>query len=421
MCHEVTCPFCQKSTWSGCGKHIEIALRGIRNSDRCAGWRTGECPDKGGKRVAEEPPLTSGTPKVPKVGAGSIAGRSTMSCTIEEIEELRGHSARVWDAQWNPTGTLLATCSGDKTIKIWGQNIDGKWECKTTLDGQHARTVRSVAWSPCGTKLAAASFDATATIWDRANGEFECITTLEGHSNEVKSVSWSPSGELLATCSRDKTVWIWEALEDEGEYECLAVLSKHSQDVKCVTWHPTEEVLASAGYDDAIFTYRDDEQDWLCNASLAGHTSTVWSIVFDTTGKRLASCSADGTVKIWKAYFAGNAEGIATEGTDPTWKCTCTLSGYHTDAVYSIDWSRSNGLLATCGEDNSVCVFREILPGDDNQPSFELLASVKNAHPEDVNAVAWCPRPADSREEVLASASDDGTVKLWRLVVPDSS
>lgn len=105
----------------------------IFDNGRCTGWRTGDCPEKGSKRTAEEPPLTSGIPKIQKVVTDPTLPCAGMACKLEEVEELRGHSARVWDAQWNPTGTLLATCSGDKTIKIWGQNIDGKWECKTTL------------------------------------------------------------------------------------------------------------------------------------------------------------------------------------------------------------------------------------------------------------------------------------------------
>lgn len=97
---------------------------------------------------------------------------------MDPVETLEGHTARVWDVQWNPTGTLLASCSGDKTIKIWGlDGSKGTWACKATLSGQHSRTIRSIAWSPCGMKLAAGSFDATATVWDRSSGG-ACNITL---------------------------------------------------------------------------------------------------------------------------------------------------------------------------------------------------------------------------------------------------
>ena len=36
MCSRVTCNVCNKATWSGCGGHIEEALAGVPESDRCA-------------------------------------------------------------------------------------------------------------------------------------------------------------------------------------------------------------------------------------------------------------------------------------------------------------------------------------------------------------------------------------------------
>ncbi len=36
MCHRTTCRRCDKPTWSGCGNHIEQALKGVPKSERCA-------------------------------------------------------------------------------------------------------------------------------------------------------------------------------------------------------------------------------------------------------------------------------------------------------------------------------------------------------------------------------------------------
>ena len=35
MCVRVNCPACGKPTWTGCGLHIEEALAGVAESDRC--------------------------------------------------------------------------------------------------------------------------------------------------------------------------------------------------------------------------------------------------------------------------------------------------------------------------------------------------------------------------------------------------
>ena len=126
-----------------------------------------------------------------------------------------------------------------------------------------------MAWAPSGETLATASFDANIGIWEqerdengeKAGGEWECMSTLEGHETECKSVAYSCTGTLLATCSRDKTVWIWEGplyiyylslnlsknnlllVHPDADFECITVLMEHKQDVKCVAWHPTEEVI----------------------------------------------------------------------------------------------------------------------------------------------------------------------------------
>ena len=41
MCQKVACSKCGKATWKGCGQHIDSALAGTSEADRCMGWRTG--------------------------------------------------------------------------------------------------------------------------------------------------------------------------------------------------------------------------------------------------------------------------------------------------------------------------------------------------------------------------------------------
>lgn len=198
----------------------------------------------------------------------------------------------------------------------------------------------------------------------------------------------------------------------DDEFECASVMSTHSQDVKHVKWHPHKEVLASCGYDDTIRFFREQSDDWECFATLKGHGSTVWSLDFDKSGSRLASCSADSTVKIWQEYEPGNPEGVATTDNLPTWKCVCTISGFHERPIYDISWCHLSGCLATASGDDSICIYKE-LPTTDakNQPQFELAARARGAHSQDVNSINWHPK----EQGLLASCSDDGSVKLWCL------
>ena len=36
MCQKVKCPKCKKFTWAGCGLHVEQALAGVPQSERCS-------------------------------------------------------------------------------------------------------------------------------------------------------------------------------------------------------------------------------------------------------------------------------------------------------------------------------------------------------------------------------------------------
>ncbi len=37
MCRAVTCRTCGKTTWAGCGQHVEQVMRGVPAADRCPG------------------------------------------------------------------------------------------------------------------------------------------------------------------------------------------------------------------------------------------------------------------------------------------------------------------------------------------------------------------------------------------------
>ena len=165
-----------------------------------------------------------------------VLHRMSQTASIEPVAELLGHSDRVWAVDWNPRQPLIASCSGDKTVRLHSYSLSDppSFRHAHTLDGGHSRTIRSLHWRPDGRALATSSFDSTVGIWeevreagiedggaagalvddfrdeDGTEGTWECSASLEGHENEVKMVKWSAKGDLLATCGRDKSVWVWE-------------------------------------------------------------------------------------------------------------------------------------------------------------------------------------------------------------------
>ncbi|KAJ5112120.1 hypothetical protein N7532_000165 [Penicillium argentinense] len=329
---------------------------------------------------------------------------------------------RTWLTSPHPTLPIVATCSSDKTVRVYSLT---NFKLLSTISGGHKRSVRTAAWKPHVTGesvLATGSFDATVGIWrrwdnygknesnaaeveeseaasDEEDEEWRFAVLLDGHDSEVKSVSWSPSGMLLATCARDKSIWIWEDLDDgDNNFETVAVMQEHSGDVKCVSWHPTEECLASGGYDDTIRLWREDLDDWGQVACIKGHSGTVWFLDWEgpentprtsaeqdtssltsawrsqrsLSGPRLLSCSDDLSIRVWRrlpkefsqmGMSSSAATGIPSiirpTGADENWEEDAVLPHAHELAIYAVAWSRRSGLVASVGADGRIVLYEE--------------------------------------------------------------
>ncbi|KAM0931165.1 hypothetical protein ACQ4PT_000505 [Festuca glaucescens] len=139
----------------------------------------------------------------------------------------------------------------------------------------------------------------------------------------------------------------------------------------------------------------------------AGLVSLVLHDVLSSDALSFLS-SDDRTLKIWDTSI-DLSQPKTGEGHE-SWQHVSTLTGYHGRTIFSAHWS-SEDFIASGAGDDAICLFVEEKSSMVEGPSYRLILKKEKAHDMDINSVRWCPQ--DPR--VLASASDDGTVKLWEL------
>jgi WD40 repeat protein len=102
---------------------------------------------------------------------------------------VKHHQSEIYDLSLNYNGNLLASCGGDRLIKIFEvQNL----RPSATITSHSAESVFiSIALNYGGERLLAGSTDKKITIFNTESGKE--LHSFPGHGDKVNSVSWASS------------------------------------------------------------------------------------------------------------------------------------------------------------------------------------------------------------------------------------
>jgi U3 small nucleolar RNA-associated protein 13 len=118
----------------------------------------------------------------------------------ETLRTFKAHQMPVLCMAYDPTGTLVATGSADRTIRVW--DMAGGFCTHSFRD--HTDIVRTVTFHPDPQRLLliSTSDDNTVRVFDLRDSK--CVAVFRTHVSLPTAVAFSPDGYLMASCGRDK-------------------------------------------------------------------------------------------------------------------------------------------------------------------------------------------------------------------------
>lgn len=294
------------------------------------------------------------------------------------------------DLAFSPDGKYLAIGSFGEQAKILalpGGNVVAE------LPG-HGKSARSVAFSPDGKLLAVGSYDKFIKIWDVARRETR--QTLTGHEGWVYSVAFGGDGRRLASASADNTARVW----DLGKGEVIATY-RHGSLVRRAFFTSDDKIFASVSWD--------------AHASIRDAATGTLRVRF--WGQNALACSPDGAV--WASDTGWNIgiNRVQLHQAADTKRLEHLLAQWDDDS-YEKREAASKEIIAMGlpAMRELERVFKETTSAETRIRARDARDKLRNPMPMarlrgHAGEVRWLEFSPDGK--LLASAAQDGTVRLW--------
>ena len=202
------------------------------------------------------------------------------------LQEYTNHANHVNDMEWIYEDTL-ASCSDDNTIQLWSANTSQ--QIQTINVGLNVISLKLIKNK---NYLAAGMVNGNISVYRLNYGFLSFAFSLTGHTARVNDLILI-NESLLASSSDDTSIRIWDLTLNKEKF----ILNGHSSGVfglKLIN----SNILASGSYDNTIKLW--NIQNGSEVRTLKGHTNRIyWSLDLLNDEQTMVSGSLDQTIKLW--------------------------------------------------------------------------------------------------------------------------
>ncbi|XP_014518302.1 uncharacterized WD repeat-containing protein C343.04c isoform X1 [Vigna radiata var. radiata] len=295
------------------------------------------------------------------------------------LQILEAHDDEVWYVQFSHNGKYLASASNDRSAIIWEVDMNGGVSMKHKLSG-HLKSVSSVSWSPNDQELLTCGVEEAVRRWDVSTGK--CLQVYEKNGPGLVSCAWFPSGKYILSGLSDKSICMWDL---DGK-EVDSWKGQRTLKISDLEITGDGEHFLSICKDNAILFFNKETKE----ERFIEEEQTITSFSLSKDSRFLLANLLNQEIHLW------NIEG------DPKLVGKYRSHKRSRFIVRSCFGGLKQSFIASGSEDSQVYIW--------HRNSGDLVEALPG-HSGAVNCVSWNP----ANPHMLASASDDRTIRIWGL------